>query len=515
MTAKSYDVVVIGAGNGGLTAAATLCLYGVKPLVLEQHNLPGGFASSFVRGRFEFETSLHELREYGPDDSKGEIRNMLESFGVFGEFCPVPDAYRLIIPGEIDVRMPFGEQAYIDEMEKQVPGSRASVEKYFQLCKDTLRGFEYIAASAGAADQEVLKTEHANFLKTNPYALGEVLDAIKMPKKAQKIIAAYWCYLGLPISQLSFSPFASMFYTFINRGAYLPKWRSHQFTNDLALRIQEMGGEILYNTKCTEILVKDGAVCGVKTNQGDEIETRHVIANTSAHLVYGELISPKEAVPPRAYQNLNARNLGLAGFVVYCGLNKSVEELGIEDYSYFIYPEKSSEDTYKSFLRMGGDMGIAITCLNKVIPDASPEGTTIFEITTLFEPSVWEGVKDTDYHRVKTEIGLHLIDQFERSTGIILKPYIEEFEVATPSTFNNYTGTYGGSIYGYQAPVWDSVMPRLQSLKQDTYIKGIQFVGGYAAKLHGYASSLSSGDTFAKLTFISLFTVEDEKEGGQ
>ena len=110
---------------------------------------------------------------------------------------------------------------------------------------------------------------------------------------------------------------------------------------------------------------------------------------------------------------------------------------------------------------------------------------------------------------------MHLIDQFERSTGIILKPYIEEFEVATPSTFNNFTGTYGGSIYGYQAPVWDSVMPRLQSLKQDAYIKGIQFTGGYAAKLHGYASSLSSGDTAGKLTFISLFTVEDTKEGGQ
>ena len=515
MTKQQYDVVVIGAGNGGLTAAATLCLYGVKPLVLEQHNLPGGFASSFVRGRFEFETSLHELREYGADDNKGEIRQLLESFGVFGEFCPVPDAYRLIIPGEIDVRMPFGIDAYIDEMERLVPGSRPSVEKYFQLCRDTLDGFASIIARGGTVDIDELKADHTNFMKTNPYSLGEVLDALDMPIRAQKIIAAYWCYLGLPISQLSFTPFASMFYTFINRGAYLPKWRSHQYTNDLDHRIRAMGGEILYNTKCTEILVENGAVVGVRTDQGDEIETKNVIANTSAHLVYGELVSPKEAVPPRAFQNLNARNLGLAGFVVYCGLNKSVEELGIEDYSYFIYPESLSEDTYQTFCRMGGDMGIAITCLNKVIPDASPEGTTIFEITTLFEPSVWEDVKDTDYHRVKTEIAMHLIDQFERTTGIILKPYIEEFEVATPSTFNNFTGTYGGSIYGYQAPVWDSVMPRLLSLQQDAYIKGIRFTGGYAAKLHGYASSLSSGDTTAKLTFISLFTVEDDAEGGQ
>ena len=503
MAKKTYDAVVIGAGNGGLTSAATLCMLGMKPLVLEQHNLPGGFASSFVRGRFEFEPSLHELREYGPDDNKGEVRLMLESFGVFGEFHPVPEAYHLIIPGELDVRMPFGEEAYIEELVRLVPGCRPSAEKYFQLCRDTIAGFEYIAASKGNADPAILKRDHPNFLKTNPYSLGEVLNAIKMPDKAQKIIAAYWCYLGLPVSELSFSPFASMFLTFISRGAYLPKWRSHQFTNDLDLRIRAMGGDILYNTKCTEILVEDGAVCGVRTSQGDEIETKYVIANTSAHMVYGELISPKEAVPPRALKNCNARNLGMAGFVVYCGLNKSVDELGVKDYSYFVYPKPSSEETYKSFQQMGGDMGIAVTCLNRVIPDASPEGTCIFEITTLFETSVWDKVQDTDYHRIKTEIGMHLLQQFERATGLTLTPYIEEFEVATPCTFANYTGTYGGSIYGYQAPVWDSVMPRLMSMKYDAYVKGIEFAGGYGSKIQGYASSLLSGDTAAKLIWRS------------
>ncbi|HOL16583.1 MAG TPA: NAD(P)-binding protein, partial [Bacillota bacterium] len=37
----SYDAVVVGAGNGGLTAAATLAAKGCKTLLLEQHNLPG------------------------------------------------------------------------------------------------------------------------------------------------------------------------------------------------------------------------------------------------------------------------------------------------------------------------------------------------------------------------------------------------------------------------------------------------------------------------------------------
>ena len=49
---RSYDAVVVGAGNGGLVAAAHFAIKGINVLVLEQHNLPGGFATSFIRGRF-------------------------------------------------------------------------------------------------------------------------------------------------------------------------------------------------------------------------------------------------------------------------------------------------------------------------------------------------------------------------------------------------------------------------------------------------------------------------------
>ena len=58
---KEYDVIVVGAGNGGLVAATTTAQAGYRTLILEKHNLPGGCATSFVRGRFEFEPSLHEL----------------------------------------------------------------------------------------------------------------------------------------------------------------------------------------------------------------------------------------------------------------------------------------------------------------------------------------------------------------------------------------------------------------------------------------------------------------------
>ena len=81
-TERTYDAVVIGAGNGGLAAAIRILQGGFSCLLLEKHNLPGGFATSFKRGRFEFEASLHELNDFGSPDAPGDIRTLFRDLGV-------------------------------------------------------------------------------------------------------------------------------------------------------------------------------------------------------------------------------------------------------------------------------------------------------------------------------------------------------------------------------------------------------------------------------------------------
>ena len=76
-----YDVIVIGAGNGGLTAAAGLAKNGHKTLLLERHNVPGGCATSFIRGRFEFEVALHQLSGMGFPEFPGPVQGGAERTG--------------------------------------------------------------------------------------------------------------------------------------------------------------------------------------------------------------------------------------------------------------------------------------------------------------------------------------------------------------------------------------------------------------------------------------------------
>jgi len=507
-TAAAYDCVVIGAGNGGLGAAAQLAAKGAKVLLLEQNGTPGGFATSFVRGRFEFEAALHQFCDIGSPAVKGNVRTFLEDeLGVYLDWVEVPEAFRMISaePGEdFDVTMPYGVQDFINAIEREVPGSREAVTKYVNLCKEVLEAITYIGQSKGNPDRSVLTKEYANFLKTCPYTMDQVADALKIPERVRKILHAQWIYLGPPPSRVSFTVYAAMFYLFLITSAYIPKQRSHEFALALDRRIRELGGDIEYNTRVDEVLVSNGRIAGVVTSQGDRIETRHIVSNASPTLVYNNLISPKTEVPEIAFRECNARVNGVSAAVVYLGLDATLEELGLNEYSYYVYGNMDMDEVYESFKTLDAPKVQAVLCLNNALPDCSPPGTSIVSITTLYRPEVWQNVAPRDYVRVKNKVASDLIAHFEQATGAPIREHIEQFEMATPQTLARYTGSYNGIIYGYEPEPWDSLMPRLMSLKDDQHFEGLQFCGGFAFRCHGCSSSVKSGQTAALLTWRDL-----------
>ncbi len=76
-----YDAVIIGAGLGGLTAGAKLAREGKKVVVIEQHDRPGGYSTTFRRGSYLMEVGLHEMDGPAPGDIKSRIFSDLEVYG--------------------------------------------------------------------------------------------------------------------------------------------------------------------------------------------------------------------------------------------------------------------------------------------------------------------------------------------------------------------------------------------------------------------------------------------------
>ena len=159
----AYDCVVIGSGNGGLAAAAQLAAKGVKVLLLEQHNVPGGFASSFVRGRFEFETAMHMIADMGPPTDRGGVRTFLEDdLGVHLDWVEIPEAFRMIVtdPGEeLDVTMRYGVKDYIDTIEESV---KKMVESKVKEVEDSHPGLKVVPIiMTGSPSRKIVEAARA------------------------------------------------------------------------------------------------------------------------------------------------------------------------------------------------------------------------------------------------------------------------------------------------------------------------------------------------------------------
>ncbi len=492
---RQYDVIVVGAGMGGLAAANVLAKNNKKVLLLEQSHTAGGFANSFVRGRFEFEVSLHELCGFGRYDLPfGPVRGLFDYLGISDriEWIDIPDAYRMItLDKKYDVTMPFGIKEYIDRLEEYAPGSRKEAERFFQSGEDVRKEIEAIARPMGKLMKGFAMMKKGVLLGTGGYSFNEVLDTFDLSDTAKDILRAYWAYLCVDLDTLDFVHYIQMLCSYIELKSVVPKLRSHEMVNCLVDCFKENGGELWTGAKVTEILTEDNAVKGVKLSDGTEITATTVICNCSPHNVFGKMMK-KEAVPVFDKKRTNFRTFGGRGFCVFLGLNKSAEELGLRDYSYFIFPDM---DTVKQFGRMAhpdtNDVQNTV-CLNAVFPEASPEGTCMLCMTTLFTDSYWSGISPDEYVKEKEKFALHMIENFEKATGVNLKDNIEEIEIASPATFSRFTDTPDGAIYGYLGKTGDGVMARKME-KTECTVKGLHFAGGFGNMLLGYSSALSSG----------------------
>lgn len=505
---KSYDVVVIGAGNGGLAAAIRVLHGGYSCLLLEKHNLPGGFATSFKRGRFEFEASLHELNDFGSPEEPGDIRTLFRDLGIEDkiEWIRIPEAYHLITTDKkYDCEMPFGIKEFTDKMEEYCPGSRKSVTEFFELCNEVRDAQTYSNEVNGNTDSNYMKSHFPNFIKAGSYSVNEVLDALNMPKKAQDILNAYWCYLGVDCDRMSFLHYGSMVIRYITRDAWMPKMRSHEISLAMDERIRELGGDIWYMAQADKILTDNSnKITGVRLSDGTVVSTHHVIANCSPHTVFGKMMDEK-SVNEKIVRATNARTFSGRGLSLFLGLNKSAEELGIKSHNYFIYDTADTVKQYELMKKVETNHVQATVCLNNAYPQCSPEGTCMMYFTTMFMSDDWGNVEEKDYFKAKDRIANDMIDVFERETGCRIRDSIEEISVASPTTYARYCGHPQGVIYGYETADWDSLMPRMMMMKEDAELfPGLRFAGGYAMRSSGYSSAYVSGDLSGRQTVGDL-----------
>ncbi len=516
---KTYDVIVIGSGNGGLTAAANCAKAGLSTLLLERHNIPGGSATSFVRGRFEFEPSLHELAGESSDGDGGSARKIFERLGGDVDWYQHDSTFRLVIPAQegdkdtfvnedgvevsLDARMPVGFEEFSRKIDEIVPGSYESCMKAFDLSTRTFKALDSLEKPAELVGS--LK-DIPDILRMGGHTIKEVLDSIGMPKKAQDIFNTYWCYLGAPASSLDFLYYMAMLHSYVRHGTHIPHLRSHEMSLAIDKVIRREGGEIWYNSEVTKFIVKDGKPVGVVINGEKEVYAKRFICNASPVTTWKDMFDEKD-VPEKQIQMVNARKVATALTTVYLGMNVTKEQLGIKDYSTFIAPTSDSDEQFALVDKYFSGYCI-INCLNEIIPDCTPEGTCQLFLTGMTKGDVMEGIEPKDYKKFKTAVAKDMIETCEKALNISIMPYIEEIEIGLPPTFARYLNTPQGTPYGYMLEKWDSMLPRTIQFMADQPFDNFIFCGASQERGDGYACSYYSGEKAADLTIKAL-----KKEG--
>ena len=145
---EDYPAVVIGAGLGGLCCGAYLAKSGFPVTVLEQHDIPGGYATSFDRagGKFTFEVSLHGTSIHNNGTSR-----CLEELGVLEKLklVELPEVYRLKTP-DLDISVPQKDpQAYVDILKKHFPDEAEGIQSFVQEMIDVSREVDALSKKNG------------------------------------------------------------------------------------------------------------------------------------------------------------------------------------------------------------------------------------------------------------------------------------------------------------------------------------------------------------------------------
>jgi all-trans-retinol 13,14-reductase len=494
---NDFDAVIIGAGLGGLSCGAAFARQGFRPLVIEKHTKPGGYATTFARpGGFVFDASLHSTTVSARNGVFDLIPGFPEIKGI--EFVPHRTLYRAIYP-DFEIRVPDRDlKGYIGDLVARFPEEKAGIEGLFADMKGLLSDINRYSAAGGKVDMSRFFQDYPFLAKTFGKSWGDMVDARIVNPKLKAVVSALSGYFGLPPSKLSPYYYALPTIGYLENGGFYPIGKSQKISDAFAEFIGGHGGKVMLRTRVDKILVKDGAAYGVRTTDGREFTGRIVVSNANAPDTFKKFLDEPDLLKT-TLARMEKLSISLSSFQVFLGLKKDlIRELGLTDTEIFYSPGYDLDAAHAAEVRGDfTDPGFAVTLYDNLYKGYSPEGKNTITVMTLqgfgpwekYEADYFAGKKDA-YHAEKLRMADILIDRAEKILLPGLRKAIEVRDAATPLTNVRYTANPRGAIYG-----WDQTLDNAgpSRFPQRTPLKNLYLAGAWTFPGGGYGACIPSG----------------------
>jgi all-trans-retinol 13,14-reductase len=502
----SFDVIIIGAGIGGLGCAARLTRHGRRVLVLEKNNHIGGTSYVFRRNGFTF--------PMGPLSCSfpGRIKRFLSAAGVESEVTFRRNHFQLISP-HLDIIYSARLDSVKRELAKAFPLEKPGLEAFFGDLTEIIRQTEDVYLWH---PDYWPKTARLKLGREKPRLSGDlarILDYSRTPCRrlldrhlSDSTLKNFLGSQGTSEPEMSALTLAFMWNVMSEVGIWSPSCGIHGLSDLLAETVRRNGGEIRLNNGVTHIRVEKGRVAGVKTESGEILEAPWVVSNVDPKKTFLELCSPPD-IPRPFLAAIAATPYTGSELCVYLGVEPRRIDWKRMRATHLFYrhkeePPRDGSDALEDF----ENREIEICRWSDNAPDHVPpgKGSLVLRVNFPYDHlagyRTGEKKRKADYKTHKSVLTQKLIAAAENVLPG-LRAAVEVAESATPLTYADWGRRYQGSIAGW---TWSAKHGRSfeGKLLIETPLQNLLLVGIYAATeifLGGIPTAMHTADLAARI----------------
>ncbi|WP_019503532.1 NAD(P)/FAD-dependent oxidoreductase [Pleurocapsa sp. PCC 7319] len=483
-----YDYVILGAGLGGLSAAACLTRQGYRVAVLEQHYLPGGCCHTFDYGDYSFCADVHYIYQCGAGRAVNQFLNYLDRDVPFNSLDP--ECIDRIITPELDFRIPLDWEKFRDRLLATFPEETQAINLYCDEIKQLHQEIRQFTSEVRWFDLNwsdwLSLPKYWHLFTRRNWTLQDLYAHAGLSPKLQALLAGQSGDYGLPPSEIALITHTSLVWDY-SEGAYYPQHHFKHLVDTIVSVITEGGGVVKYSTPVQHIEVENHRVQSITAGEKSYQADRAYISDLDPKLTV-KLMHDSSALSRQEYRRLTDYEYSASAFNIYLGLDSRFEpqSYGIGNWNIWYYPNSDLNQAYQQQLE--GNLEhpwIFLSCptLKSTEPGMAPTGHHVLEITTVcpYEPFRKLHLSDTKAYKIQKRAVYQRIMASVHDLIPDINKYIRMKIFGTPTTSEYYLGQPEGNMYGAK------LIPRqigLNRLGYKTELSNLFLVGATA----GYPS---------------------------
>ena len=485
-----YDVIVVGAGLGGMTAASLLAKRGLSVLMIEQQNKPGGACTSFKREDHVFDAGAAMLYGFGEKGFR-PFRFLINELEEDIEVVAHATLARMTFEGHEIVFWPDIER-YLEELFTLFPeekdGLRAFYADLYKMYVNIVIKNEVIAPPSEFSPRQGLRrliSDPLSILRMQKLLSTSTKDLLKKYFHTPEIFNFFdklcSAYSYTTADETPAVMAATMFIDNHVGGVYFPAGGAQMLPNTIEKALERDGGHVLYRQLVDEILIDEGEAYGVRLQDGVEIRAERVIANATVWNIYGKLVR-SEHIAPERLKWAQALVPTFPSMTLYMVVDREAVPQGTYPWEIFIENRKVIDSS---------DLTLYINSL----VDASlcpPEHLVVMAIAPNL--CAWPHAGDPGYHSAEYEAQKQreagrMLDQIEQHIPGF-RQHIRTLIIGTPTTIERFLLKNGGAVGGPKNQIGQEMLKRLHARSE---WKNLYFCGDSTVMATGAPATTVSG----------------------